>query len=823
MSLASDKNRLFILAIIALLALVAIAYAAVPPVISKLVEWAYHSDAAPWRNLMRHRAVSGLGAYQAKALGLFRDALAIGLAALLALLWILWDRKEARFSLRALSLPAINPRNLAVVGTGALVLLSVRGELLYSLPLLVAAVTLFARESQTPFVRFGQVLNWLLQPKVSLPLVLLLAIATFFIKFPPGQFGQLIFFDDYPTIYTVTLKGWEILKQGGIFGWDPRLMGGYHTVSDVSHDEIFFMLPFLPLGPRVGFHLMIMFFYLLFPFLLYWYARLEFDRERPALLVLWIGLFTAFGFFDNLLYWGMVNSFIGLNLMLLNLILFALMRRGKPYADFFLILSLSLTLYAAGGFFAYSLLLLGLEFLRHLNWKMVPRLAFVMGATFLITLTFTYHFLRFPGYFVQSDEIYNPSHYSMTEIATQSTKALSRLADPRLWLLGKPIRYQGVFIVSIPILLSLAWSWVCGTRARRVDSTMPSLANTGVQISGMVIPVTLVMLVSLLVSPSVDMFVSRIRFVLPALLALSYGAWLCREEHIHPAPFLIVLTILLTTLPSRLLKPIPHVPSLRAYNAPLLDQIESLDSNLILLESMGGYNLATESSGSTQEAEMSVHLESLFPFETSKDYLANNQEGYHHSIYRRNFFTSGAFRGRLLSDWPMPEIKSFLDQWGIRYLVLWSHIATDYFGADTDFRRIWRDGSWAIYQYANAAPGDVVVDEGQGRINGRSYFEQVVELSQMRSGEQVTLRMNYFPAWRAYYGQEEIALLDENGLMGFAAPADGSYVITLRYPRYAELSLLALATIAAAFWLSWRYWRSQPGIAGDIRDKEQRL
>ena len=134
----------------------------------------------------------------------------------------------------------------------------------------------------------------------------------------------------------MTVKGWEMLKQGGIFGWDQRLMGGYYTVADVSHNEIFFMLPFLPFGPRVAFHLMLLLFYLLFPLLLYWYARLEFASagergERAAVLALWIGLFVAFGYFDNLLYWGMVNSFIGLNFMLLDLVLFAYLRQGKQY------------------------------------------------------------------------------------------------------------------------------------------------------------------------------------------------------------------------------------------------------------------------------------------------------------------------------------------------------------------------------------------------------------------------------------------------------------------------------------------------------------
>lgn len=799
MSLALDKDRLFAIATIGVAVLACSMYVLFPPLVSDLVAKAYRSDAAPWQRLMQERETLGLEAYQAKAIRWLRYAVAVGLTAAVTLFWVLWDHRETRFSPRALAWPTIHVRTLSVLGTGALLLLSMRGRLPYFALVLAGLLTLLAREDWQPFVRLNRALGWILQPQVSLPLVLLLAIATFLLKFPPGQFDALIFFDDYPTIYTVTLKGWEMLKQGGIFGWDPRLMGGYHTVSDVSHNEIFFFLPFLPFGPRVGFHLMILFFYLLFPFLLYGWARLEFGQERPALLTLWIGLCIGFGFFDNLLYWGMINSFIGLNLTMLNLILFALLRQGKPFADWGLILSLSLTLYAAVGFFAYSLLLLGIEFLRHFRRELIWPMAFVMGAVFGITLTFTYHFLRYPDYFIQSDEIYSPPHHSIGEVIAQSIRALARHADPQLWLIGEPVRYQGAFIVSLPILGALLWDWA---RGKRKQGT-----------SGLVLMAGLIMAVSLLVSPSVDMFISRIRFVIPVILALVYGDWLAREERLHPAPLLMTLTILLALFPSRLLQPLPHVDSLRAYNAPLLGRIEALDSDLILLESMGGYDLATEGGGSTQEAELPVHLESLFPLETSKDYLANNQEGYHHSIYRRNFITSGAFRGKLLPDWPMKKVKAFLQQWGVRHLVLWSDIATDYFAGDSAFRRIWGDGFWTIYEFADAVPGDVVAGQGSGEIEVKGYFEQEVRLRDVRGGERITLRMNYFPAWRAFRGQQEIAIQDDAGQMAFVAPDSGSYAITLRYPRYTWLSILALAMLVASFVLSWWFQRTRVGYA----------
>ena len=791
MTLTKDRRAGILL--LALLALGALAYIAIPPLLSIWIEKAYHSDAAIWQGLMSHRQDGSLAAYQAKGTRLFRDFVAIALTMCLTWLWIVWDREGATLSWRALKRPRPDRRTLSALGVGLLIALATRGTLPYPLLLLAALLTLLADPANRPFARFERALTWLLRPRISIPLVLMLALATFFVKFPPADFDSLVFFDDYPTIYTVTVKGWEMLKQGGIFGWDQRLMGGYCTVHDVSHNEIFFMLPFLPFGSRVAFHLMILFFYLLFPLLLYWYARLEFAQggargERAATLALWIGFFVVFGYFDNLLYWGMVNSFIGLNFMLLDLTLFAYLRQGRRYAGLALILSLSATLYAATGFFVYALLLLGLDFLWHFQWKLVPRLAFVMVAAFLVTLTFTYQFLRFPDYFVQSDEIYRPVAYSVGEIIAQSVAALPRVTDPRFWLLGRPVRYQGMVIVSLPILAVLGWA---GLRAAKGSMSRTELKA--------VLATLAVMLATLAVSPSLDMFISRIRFVLPVTLALVYAAWQFQEERLHPAPLLLILTILMATLPSRLLEPITHVRSLSDYNAPLMAQIESLDSDLLILESMGGYNLATEGEGITEYLQNPTHMESYFPFETTKSYLSNNQEGYHHSIYRRNFITSGAFRGKLLDDWPMGEIKAFLNKWGVRHLVLWSQISQDYLGSDADFRQLWSDGEWAIYEYAKAAPGQVVMSSGAGRIHVVGYFEQQVQLGGARAGDLVKLRMNYFPAWRAYDEQgQEVALQEDDEQMAFFAPRDGSYTVTLRYPRYIELTILALATLLVA-------------------------
>jgi hypothetical protein len=62
----------------------------------------------------------------------------------------------------------------------------------------------------------------------------------------------------------------------------------------------------------------------------------------------------------------------------------------------------------------------------------------------------------------------------------------------------------------------------------------------------------------------------------------------------------------------------------------------------------------------------------------------------------------------------------------------------------------------------------------------------------MRQGERVVIRMNYFPAWRAYLDDIEVPVYGDDGQLAFDAPRDGEYVVDLKYPRRRALIAMAL-------------------------------
>ncbi|MGC8839591.1 MAG: hypothetical protein ACP5UM_14415, partial [Anaerolineae bacterium] len=221
---------------------------------------------------------------------------------------------------------------LAVWGTGLLWALA-RPAPVVAYALWGAAMALaLARQPAFPLPILDRAFRILAQPWGAGAAVLVGVGVAIACKFPLGAWDQLIFWDDYPTLYYASLRGLSTLAQGGVFGWDTRLLGGYYAVSDVNHNLAFFLLPFLPFGPRVGYHLLIAVSVLAFPVLLALWVQEALRDAGATALGLWLGGFFALTVLDNLLHWGMLNSFLGLDLLVASLLLLGRVRARRPWA-----------------------------------------------------------------------------------------------------------------------------------------------------------------------------------------------------------------------------------------------------------------------------------------------------------------------------------------------------------------------------------------------------------------------------------------------------------------------------------------------------------
>ena len=70
-----------------------------------------------------------------------------------------------------------------------------------------------------------------------------------------------------------------------------------------------------------------------------------------------------------------------------------------------------------------------------------------------------------------------------------------------------------------------------------------------------------------------------------------------------------------------------------------------------------------------------------------------------------------------------------------------------------------------------------------------------VVLENVRQGDTIVVRTNYYPAWSARVDSQQLELFSRDGQMAFIAPQDGSYIVTLEYPRRRWLSALAILTL----------------------------
>jgi hypothetical protein len=140
-----------------------------------------------------------------------------------------------------------------------------------------------------------------------------------------------------------------------------------------------------------------------------------------------------------------------------------------------------------------------------------------------------------------------------------------------------------------------------------------------------------------------------------------------------------------------------------------------------------------------------------------------------------------------------------LTKWGVVYLVVWSDCSKKYFSSFNElFDVYWQDNAWSIFRYTRADGRSVTMNTGEGWIAEESYFSKKIELRNVVKGETIVVRSNYFPTWKAFVDGVVIPTSNIGGQLGLTAPRDGSYSITLQFPKYRLFSILAVIILLMA-------------------------
>ena len=173
-------------------------------------------------------------------------------------------------------------------------------------------------------------------------------------------------------------------------------------------------------------------------------------------------------------------------------------------------------------------------------------------------------------------------------------------------------------------------------------------------------------------------------------------------------------------------------------------------------------------------------------------------DGWQWSPERDRLLSGGAFRGRALSQTPPADFQGELARWGVGEIAVWSDASRAYLDANPAFTRTWSEAPWQGYAVRGADTRDVVTASGSGSLKDRSPLGGVVALRDIHAGDLVVVRTSYHPEWRADASGTALLLRDSGGQLAFMAPRDGSYDVTLHYPRRTWLGVLALGLVAGA-------------------------
>jgi hypothetical protein len=191
-----------------------------------------------------------------------------------------------------------------------------------------------------------------------------------------------------------------------------------------------------------------------------------------------------------------------------------------------------------------------------------------------------------------------------------------------------------------------------------------------------------------------------------------------------------------------------------------------------------------------------IHFEALLPTLTGQRFYSQMFDGWTWSVWRGQVLGAGAWNGRAISRTPPARFRAEMQKWGVRHLLVWTPESREYLLNAGGFAERWRRAPWSHFELLEADIRSVVVaGAGRGRLERFDPLGADVVLDGVRAGNRVTVRTNFYPAWRARVGDTAVRLYAEDGQLAFDAPHDGAYTVRLEYPARRGILGLAVAVL----------------------------
>jgi hypothetical protein len=602
-----------------------------------------------------------------------------------------------------------------------------------------------------------------------------LLVFTLFSRLPLSSWTRIPFKDDWTELYQQAVNGVALLRTGRVVGWNWWFLGGYPTSTDIAQNlGVLAFVPMAMFGHQLGYHVLHAILFLAVPALVWWDLNDE-DRTTRRLATGFAALFAT-GYFGTIGSSGDTNSLAGVACAGLAMVGAHAARRGRAWGGPLMVLGLTLALYTHAAFFVYAAIYLALEAAWFRDRTAAVRLIAAAAFSGLAALPIHWESFRYHAYVSFNNTVYEPG-------APINWPAVARNIYYNVEILWLPHRWFNDY-------RSLANVWLPALAIVALTPARPRLAFYAAA-------ALLTQLLLRFNTPSVGAMFDRIQHMLPLLTAPALAGFVLERAGTLRLATALVAVIALYVQVS--LAPVRHVPDLRAFDPALMDRIVASDG-MVLVEVSPHRDMDSSRSRRTPTTPFDVHFEGLLPNLAGQRFYSQMIDGWVWNVFRGQVVGAGTFAGRALAETPASTFAHEMCRWGVRHLFVWTDATRAYLTRSGLFREVWRGGRWSHFVLPDGDVRSVVTRNGSGRLQNLWLVGGDVALNDVRHGDLVIVRTNYYPAWRAEVDDRTLPLRAVGGQLAFDAPHDGTYIVRLRYPSYRWLSVLAIASFIAGAW-----------------------
>ena len=601
-----------------------------------------------------------------------------------------------------------------------------------------------------------------------------------FSRLPLSTWNEIPFKDDWTPLYQQAVNGIALLKRGAVVGWNWWLLGGYPTSTDIAQN--FGTAGFIPMtlfGSQVGYHVLHAVLFCAVPAFVWWDLRSE-EHERRLVATGLAGFFAA-AYFGPLGDSGDTNSLVGVFCAGLAVVGGHGARLGSRWGGPVMLLGLTLAAYTHTAFFVYGGIFLAIEALYYRDWRAARRLAFAGAVALVAALPMHWESLRYPQFVSFNNTVYDPD-------------------IPRNWGRFARLVYYNVEILFLPHrwfndYRSIANVWLAAL-------VVAALLSRGTRVGFYAWAAVFTQFILRFNTPEAGAGFDRIQHMFPMLTAPAFAGFVLLFAGTRALALAVVAAMALFVQTS--FAPIRHVETLRAWDPPLIDRIAQSDG-MVLVEISPHRDMDRHPTIRSQTTPFDVHFEGLLPFVAGQRFYSQSIDGWVWSIWRGQVVGAATFRGRPIDETPRDEFVAEMQKWGVRHLFVWTEQTRAYLRNDARFSERWRGERWSHFERGDADTRSAITGVGDARLANLDTLGADVQLTGVKEGETVVLRANYYPAWRAAANGRAVDLFESGGQLAFRAPADGTYVVRLDYPRYRALNMTAVVTFVLGIALLARY------------------